>query len=557
MSCTHHVTEVKRATLLSTLFVIAVCLVGYSLAEAVAAQPLGQPALGWGNVFYHLYGRHERPFLVLHAVGVAGAALYLLAMRAPADDPAPDTRARAFYAWPVALAVVIVTWLGSRVILHGLPLSMDEFNAVFQSRIFASGRTAAPVPPEWHDLAPVITPTFVTYRPDDHVWLSGYLPVYAAIRTVFLKVGLEPLVNPLLGGLAALAIAAAARLLRPDDRPTAGIAVLLLATSSQFLLTTMSWYAMPAQLLLNLGWLLLWLRGGRALLLAPWAGVLALGLNNPFPHALFVAPFLLRMLTSRRHAMLAYAIAAYLAGSALWLAWWAYALPSGSSGRMAGMFGLPGGAMLATQIMNLALALSWQNLLLAPGLGVALAGWRRLSAVERDLAVGLLLTLGFYAFFERTQGHGWGYRYFYPALGNAVLLAAVGLRSVGRVAGEARLRHLVGSAALLALVFQFPWRSIQVEGFVRPWARAVSLVAESHEPVVVLPTASVWYGFDLIRNDPFLGPPVSVSGSGEKPGSPAPAELRRRVGSEAWFVTADELGDLGLHVGAPSGLRGP
>lgn len=546
MSIVAEGTDTRRALVVSAVFIMAICLLGFALAGIVASQPIGQPTPGWGNIFYHLYGRLERPFLALHAVGVAVAALYLLTMRAPADDPAPDPRERALHAWPVALAVVLVTWLGSRFILHGLPLSMDEFNAVFQSRIFASGRTAAPVPPEWRDLAPVITPTFVTYRPDDKVWLSGYLPVYAGIRAVFIKGGLEDLVNPVLGGLAVLAIAAAARLLRPDDRPMAGIAVLLLATSSQFLLTSMSWYAMPAQLLLNLVWLLLWLRGGRALLLAPWVGVLALGLNNPFPHALFVAPFLLRLLTSRRRAMLAYTIAAYLAGSALWLAWWANALPSGSPGRMAGMFGLPDGALIATQLMNLTLAVSWQNLLLAPGLGVALLGWRRLGWVERDLAAGLLLTLGFYAFFERTQGHGWGYRYLYPVLGSGVLLAAIGLQALSHAASPQRLRAVVAMTSLVSLIFQVPWRLYTVERFVEPWARGIEYVRSLPNAIVTIPTKEVWYGRDFLRNDPFLRPPILVSAGSEGRAPVDRDRLELLAGGRVHTLRPEELAQFGL-----------
>ena len=81
------------------------------------------------------------------------------------------------------------------------------------------------------------------------------------------------------------------------DKTRAWVAAGFLVTSSQFVFTSMTAYAMPAHLAINLLWLYAFLRGDRAgWFAAPLIGVVALGLHNPFPHALFVTPFLVSIL---------------------------------------------------------------------------------------------------------------------------------------------------------------------------------------------------------------------------------------------------------------------
>ncbi len=103
-----------------------------------------------------------------------------------------------------ALAVLAAALVGSATLLHGVALSMDEFAASFQARIFASGRLQATVPAEWQGLAPWMTPVFVNYKPEAGVWVSSYLPIYAAIRTIFTLARVESLTNPVLAALTLL-----------------------------------------------------------------------------------------------------------------------------------------------------------------------------------------------------------------------------------------------------------------------------------------------------------------------------------------------------------------
>lgn len=540
----------------------ALC-VAFLSAGGVAATTLLQgrwlstPRSSSDNITYYLYILHERPFFAL--LGVFALAAWLYVRRVEDRDVAAGVRATASRLrvpvlathrglWAATAAVVLLAWGGSYAVLHSLPFSMDEYNAVFQARILAAGRITAPIPQEWRPFAPALTPVFVTYYPDQQAWRSGYMPVYSAIRALFSLAGSGNLTNPILGGLAVLALAAAGRRLWPGNSRRVALAVLFLVTSSQFLFNSMSWYSMPAHLLFNLVWLWLYLRDDTTgLALAPLLGVLALGLHNPFPHALFVAPFLIRMLRRRRFAWLTYMSAVYAAGSLVWLAWLrASASYLAANGGVTGTLALPGFEQLRTQVIELSLVLSWQAPLVVILALVALIRWRELAEPERDVASGLLLTAAFYVFYPQAQGHGWGYRYIYSALGSLMLLAATGADLSARTAGErVRVTRLVAASSLLALLLQWPLRAVQVGRFVRPFARATEYVATRPAAVVVVYPDSSYYGRDLVRNDPFLRNPPRVV-SAPQLGDSAMRQLESRFGGQLYRVRPAELARLGI-----------
>ena len=143
------------------------------------------------------------------------------------------------------------------------------------------------------DLAIPLTPTFAMFNAERNTWISPYLPVYAAIRAIFSILGIRSLTNAALAGLSILALAGIVRKLWPREESFPLIACLLLATSSQFLLMSMTAFSMPAHLYLNLVWLWLYTRNDRwSCLATPWIGVLAMGLHNPVVHGTFRAPLL-------------------------------------------------------------------------------------------------------------------------------------------------------------------------------------------------------------------------------------------------------------------------
>lgn len=104
------------------------------------------------------------------------------------------------------------------------PHLIDEIAQLFQARVFASGRLAAPVPnpPEFF----LLTQTLLT----DHGWVSQYPPVHAILLALGMLAHAEWLVNPVLGGLGVLLVFYMARGLYGPK--TAAAAALLWAVSA-------------------------------------------------------------------------------------------------------------------------------------------------------------------------------------------------------------------------------------------------------------------------------------------------------------------------------------
>ena len=479
------------------------------------------------TVFFYLFARNEPLMLwVLGGFSAFAGVLAMIASRGSgagvaawsADDRVADASPfRMRWAWILAAVVFASTAAGTWLVFHAYPLSMDEYMAGFGARILMSGHRSAPVPDEWWPHVRVMAPIFSTVY-TDHTWGSAYLPVYAAIRAMFLAVRMEAITNAVLAGVSVILVALVARRLWPTRPVRTWVAVGALALSAQFLVTSMTAYAMPAHLCLNLLWLWLYLRDDRVSnAIVPWVGVAALGLHNPFPHAVFVVPFLLRTLLRRRVALVAYWGGVYAAGSLMWLrflqtsmAGAAVVTPDGPDGgavaasTFLGAFHLPNRFQGLTHVMNLALVLDWQTPIAALGLIVAICAWRRLSPALRDIALSLALTFLLYIFFPINQGHGWGYRYIYGALGNLALLAAVGVDELGEILGRERMRLLVAASIVVTVTIQLPRRFVDAERFTRPFAAGAAWVAAQDAELMIVPTRGVWYGNDLVRNDPLF-----------------------------------------------------
>jgi hypothetical protein len=408
--------------------------------------------------------------------------------------------------------VSLATWYG---VHHAVLLTMDEFTSDFQARILARGELRATVPTEWQPYLDAMAPVFTAYRDLKGGWLSQYLPGYALLKTPFVLTGLEVLLNPLLAALSVVLLAAVARRLWPDEGLRPWMALAFFVTSSEVLMTSGTGYSMPAHLALNLLWLWLYQRGdARSWGLALGVGVLALGLHNPMPHALFVAPFLVRLVRDRRWRRVAAAVVAYGAGSVLWIAWLRLANPYARADGpgLFSMFALPNALAFWLQTVNLSLLFTWHAPLFGALAVAGVAHARRLGPVLTDVALGVALTLTFYLFFPLTQGHGWGYRYAYQVLGSLALLAAAGTPSLVAAVGARRAQGLLLASFALALVVQVPLRFWQGERFIRPYAAAYRYVASRPARVVLVRGDSIWYSRDLIRNDPYLrGQPVVLA----------------------------------------------
>jgi hypothetical protein len=506
----------------AVLIVLVVAALGG--ISAVLVPELGLDGhTAFATVFFYLFARNEPLMLwVLGAFAALAGVLAMIAKRGggvgvaewATDDVSP---LRMRWLWMLAALVLATTAAGTWLVFHAYPLSMDEYMAGFGARVIISGHRSAPVPEEWWAHVRVLAPLFSTIY-TDHTWGSAYLPVYSAIRALFLAVRIEPITNAALGAVSVVLIGLVGRRLWPTRPVRTWFAVGALVLSAQFLVTSMTAYAMPAHLCLNLLWLWLYLRDDRlSNAIVPWVGVAALGLHNPFPHAVFVAPFLLRTLMRRRVALISYWGGVYAAGSLMWLRFLQTSM-AGAAGVEAestqggavaastflGSFHLPNRFQGLTHVMNVALLLDWQTPLAALGLVAALCAWRRLSPAMRDVALSLALTFALYIFFPINQGHGWGYRYIYGALGNVALLAAVGVDELGEMLGRERMRLLIAASIVATLAIQLPRRFLDAERFTRPFAAGAAWVAAQDAEVVIVPTRGVWYGNDLVRNDPLF-----------------------------------------------------
>ncbi len=209
-------------------------------------------------------------------------------------------------------------------IYKNYPLSMDEYAAVFQAQVFASGRLAAQLPPAlvpWL-IAPGFNGHFLLISTQTGRAIESYWPGFAFVLAPFQLLGIPWLCNATLAGLAVFLM----HRITFDvtgDRRAAGWASLFAIASSAFWANAISYYSMQAHLTANLlyAWLLLKPTCARSVS-AGLVGALALLLHNPFPHMLFAAPWLIALAqdggTRRRLIPLALG---YLPGIAVGLGW--------------------------------------------------------------------------------------------------------------------------------------------------------------------------------------------------------------------------------------------
>jgi hypothetical protein len=267
---------------------------------------------------------------------------------------------------------------------------------------------------------------------------------------------------------------------------------------------SMTSYAMPAHLALNLVWLWLYLDPTRRRFwLAPVIGVAALGLHQPFLHALFVTPFLFRFVLDRRWKAVIWFGLIYLTGAVFWFFWWRHFLPGFLGSGRNSAFGVH--KMTAViQLLYCWLLLGWLALPIPLLATLGFIGIRRQRAFLQDAAISCLLTFGFYIFVKLDQGHGWGDRYFHSALGCLILIALVGWESLCQRMGKASALKFVWAGTIVSLLVQFPLRCFQAEAFVQPYASAAWALHHADVDLVVLDPRLAWYSADLRRNDPFF-----------------------------------------------------
>ena len=501
----------------------AMMLTALGLLAAILAKgflwPPDDPGRIW--ITWYFFQQQDVPMLVLGALALL-ALPFAPGIRLP---PLPSPGRRLLLVILLALAVFVGGAIGAHFLFEGFDLSRDEFLAVFDAKIFSTGRLFASLPPEWRPFADALQPQYMSALKGGEQVVSFYLPLNAMLRTLFDIFASPGIVNPLLAAGAVVVLYGLARDVWPSRPDAALVVAILLATSSQLLFMSMTSYAMTGHLFLNLFWLRCFLKGrvwGHGCALA--AAFLACGLHQFVFHPLFAAPFVARLWSpGRRRLCILYAL-----GYGLIILFW------GSYLRLALLWeGVPppvgegttdvGAAYLIARILehlerfeplasmpiflNLLRLIAWQNLLLFP---LCVLAWRAIrddEGLASQLAAGIALTLLAMFVLSPFQGHGWGYRYLHGLLGSFCLLAGYGWIRATAGRDAAGLRSAVGVFAwgsLFAALIAIPMHVFQVRALIGPSRAADRAIASADADVVLVDDDGVHHGHDFVRNDPFL-----------------------------------------------------
>lgn len=456
------------------------------------------------------------------------------------------------------LALVIfhflVALLGTWFVKHSHPLACDEFMPNFQASIFLSGQTRAPIPEDLQPIARLLAPNLTARTPDNSQWNSAYLPIYSFLRMPFYAVGLQFLLNPFLGVVAILTMAGIIQIVWPDRPWLAVLGAALVALSPQILATNMSVYAMPAHLALNLVWLWLFLQPEKKRFwLAPVIGFLAIGLHNPFVHALFVAPFLLRIVVDRRWKAVFIFGATYLIAIVVFFQWWKLFAPM-NVGLGEPLLSWHGKRIFYTQPLNISNLITWNALPCAFLVFLGVRYYKRMPTIIRDGFFGVVLTFTFYALISIDQSYGWGNRYLYGILGSLLLFAVAGFQEWSKISTDHKPWNLAAVGLGLTFLVLIPVRLWQVETFTRPFSVAEKALKSKEVDLVLLDSRLAWNSSDLIRNDPFLKQRPLIANQRYLTKDQLPL-IKERF-AKIHIVTAEELTGYGLYTKKWQGEKG-
>jgi hypothetical protein len=481
-------------------------------------------------------------FFLLFVQGDYGATICALLILIVAIFVPNRSSARGMFLWtgehPMLVATVSLVALvwGALGVYHNHPLSMDEYAAYFQSRVFAAGHLSGQFPPPLMDwlIPPSFQDFFLNVSPVTGQVASSYWPAHALIMSPFTLVGMPWACNPILSALTLLVVHRLA-LSMFEDAEAAGMALLLTAASPVFFGIGISYYSMPAHLLASSLYALLLVRPTPAKAFAAgMLGSIALSLHNPIPHMLFAVPWLIWIATRQGGIRL---LAALCAGYLplcilLGVGWFEFSNHLRAGGQqlvaanadaadrfkdMLAVFSLPTATVLLSRSIALAKLWVWA----VPGLLIlaccgAVRGRGNITC--RLLAASALTTLIGYVFFPQDQGHGWGYRYFHSAWMALPLLATAAIYRPTRlkdmrddsaaapinIFADPATKSYLAACILLTLVFGVGFRAWQMQGFIADDLDQLPRYQGTERRIVLIDTRFSFYGADLVQNDPWL-----------------------------------------------------
>jgi hypothetical protein len=412
----------------------------------------------------------------------------------------------------LASSSTLLLALSSIYVYHDYPLSMDEYAAVFQSKIFALGKIFAQLPDGLSDWLVVrgFNGSFLAASAQTGKAIEQYWPGFALVLAPFQFFGVPWLCNASISGLGLYLIYWITKEIT-SDRRAAGWAMLFAIASGAFVANGLSYYSMQAHLTANLLFVALLMKPSRYTALgAGLVGSLALMLHNPVPHALFAVPWVAATAMQRhRRPYLQPLILGYLPGVALAWEWLMFRsdIGSGSHG-LAALTAASGGIFLwpdSTSMNMRAAALVKMWIWAVPCLFVfALWGGVRYRADLRVrlLASSAILTFLGYLFVRFDQGHGWGYRYFHSAWGVVPILA--GCAMTERSTGYPRLITFAGATAILSLLIIVPFQLNQMERFISAHLAQLGPPQRPGNNVYFIHPLGGFYVADMVQFDPLL-----------------------------------------------------
>lgn len=427
-----------------------------------------------------------------------------------------------------AVAAFVFFSMGALLVYHDHPLSMDEYSARFQSEIFAGGHLAGKYPValiDWLIPRPFQNYFLAVSRESGEV-VSAYLPGFALLLTPFTFLGIPWACNPAISAISLLALHKVAHETL-SSKEAGGWAILFALASPVFTINAMSYYSMPAHLLLNLVYTLLLLRPtpGKAFV-AGLVGGLALVLHNPLPHALYALPWVVWLLYRRDFRSVGTLVLGYLPLFGIGVGWIVFSSglqATASVGNEGGVaiwtvghslqawlgivrkvVTLPDMVVLIIRLAGTIKLWLWAvpGLLLLACLGFLS---RSQNTTVRLLLASAATTYVGYFLIPFDQDYGWGYRYFHSAWGVLPILAAAAVvRPTINVQPSTRLISVAGYLAISSLVLSTALRLYQVEAFIDQQLKQLPLMETNEPTVTFVEKSSGYYMMDLVQNHPRL-----------------------------------------------------
>ena len=463
----------------------------------------------------HHFSPIFRFLLVTNDAKAAWTGLVVCLLASLWNRPAPILRWLNFVTQrPLGLALlsVAILSLAASVVYHSYPLSMDEYEAVFQSKIFASGSVVAQLPRDLTDWLIVrgFNGSFLIASPESGRAVEAYWPGFALLLFPFEWLDVPWLCNASLSGLSLFLIYWITREITGNGT-AGGWAMLFTLASGAFIADGVSYYSMQAHLTANLLFVALLTKpSGLRVVGAGLIGSLALVLHNPVPHLLFAIPWIAAIVLhpDRRRYFLPL-ILGYLPGVALGFLWLELRAEIGLDRHGEGVLSVISSGVFAwpdpTMLNNRAAALVKLCVWAMPSLPLfALIGFvrHRADLRVRLLAWSAILTFVAYVFVRFDQGHGWGYRYFHSAWGVFPILA--GCLMTDKAQGNPRLVSFAGATALLSLMFLVPFQLSQIERFISAHLAQLSPPKRPGNNIYFIHPLGGFYVADMIQIDPLL-----------------------------------------------------